>query len=193
MMNLKKLAALVMSASLCFSLGAVSAFAEAAEEETAEAAVNEINWTDEMAAQIEEAGIAGDFVTFDEIAIKMFMPEALVAEELTDEDKEAGYIGYFSTEDQTAHVSVMYLNADMDLAEYEKYLNSSEDVANVETGLINGLEVVTYDMPDSDSTFVTFGTEQGYLLEIGFNPMSDEGFASTAALITCSIQPETEE
>ena len=54
---------------------------------------NELTW-----ASVEEAAsqIAGEFKTFDEISVKIWIPEVLQAVELSDEDRESGYIGYLS-------------------------------------------------------------------------------------------------
>jgi hypothetical protein len=50
-----------------------------------------LNW--ETAAQILEAGnVTGEFHTFDEIAVKIWLPEGMLPVELTEEDKENGYI-----------------------------------------------------------------------------------------------------
>ena len=68
---------------------------------------NELTW-----ASVEEnaSQIAGEFKTFDEISVKIWMPDVLKAVELSDEDREGGYIGYFMTEDESAAVAVMYVN-----------------------------------------------------------------------------------
>ena len=108
--------ALVMTASTMF---AGTAFAEAEEaavetEEAAEAA--ELSWdmVSESAAEVE-----GDFVTFDEIAVKIWVPAVMQAVELTDEDVENGYIGYFSNEENTWNLAVVYANVDgMSIEDY---------------------------------------------------------------------------
>ena len=170
---MKKLFALVVV--LVLALSAVSAFAA------------EMNWSDveETASQIE-----GDFVTFDEIAVKIWMPAVLQAVELTDEDTQNGYIGYFMTEDESAAVAVQYVNTDgMTLEEYAAQLEEA-GLTGIETGTVNGLPCVSYDNPESDATSISFTTEAGYILEVTCSPMSDEGFAATATLIAASIQGE---
>ena len=62
-------------------------------------------------------------MTFDEISIKMWMPTVLAAVELTDEDKEGGYIGYYMTEDESAAIAVVYADVDgMSLEDYKAAL-----------------------------------------------------------------------
>ena len=70
---MKKLVALFLTAAMM--LCALPAFA------------TEINWAD-LQEQGAETIAKGEFVTFDEISIKMWMPTVLAAVELTDEDIE---------------------------------------------------------------------------------------------------------
>ncbi len=81
-------------------------------------AMADANLTWDAVAETAEQ-VDGGFQTFDEIAVKIWMPAVLQAVELTDEDKEAGYIGYYATADESAAVSVMYVNVEgMTLEEY---------------------------------------------------------------------------
>lgn len=189
----KRYLAFILTGAMMFGM-AYPVSAEAADSEQAEAQTsNEISW-DDVSAAVEEAGWEGDFVTFDEIAIKMFVPDVLQPQELTDEDKEQGYIQYFSTEDETAAVSVMYVDTDgMDLEEYQTYLENESDVSEVEPGVINEIPVLTYTMPETNTACISISTQAGYILEFAFSPMNDEGFASVAQIMMASIQEETAE
>ena len=109
---MKKLVALFLTAAMM--LCALPAFA------------TEINWAD-LEAQSAETVAKGEFVTFDEISIKMWMPTVLSAVELTDEDKEGGYIGYYMTEDESAAIAVVY--ADVDGMSDEELLDAAEEFA----------------------------------------------------------------
>lgn len=189
----KRYLALIMAGVMTFGTG-YTAFAEEqteiSTEAGAEAAANELNWED-VAEAVEEAGWEGDFVSFDEIAVKMYVPDALQMTELTDEDRESGYIAYFMTEDESAAASVMYVDADgMELEEYRTYLEGEADVDEVEAGILNGVPVLTYTMPENDTACVSLATEAGYILEFAFSPISDEGFESVAQIMMASIQPD---
>lgn len=189
----KRYLALIMAGVMTFGTG-YTAFAEEqteiSTEAGAEAAANELNWED-VAEAVEEAGWEGDFVSFDEIAVKMYVPDALQMTELTDEDRESGYIAYFMTEDESAAASVMYVDADgMELEEYQTYLEGEADVDEVEAGILNGVPVLTYTMPENDTACVSLATEAGYILEFAFSPISDEGFESVAQIMMASIQPD---
>lgn len=189
----KRYLALIMAGVMTFGTG-YTAFAEEqteiSTEAGAEAAANELNWED-VAEAVEEAGWEGDFVSFDEIAVKMYVPDALQMTELTDEDRESGYIAYFMTEDESAAASVMYVDAGgMELEEYQTYLEGEADVDEVEAGILNGVPVLTYTMPENDTACVSLATEAGYILEFAFSPISDEGFESVAQIMMASIQPD---
>ena len=166
---MKKLTALLLA--LCLMLGTT-------------ALAGEITWdaVKEAASQIE-----GEFHTFDEIAVKIWMPAVLQAAELTDEDKEAGYIGYYATDD--AAVAVMYVDMEgMTLEEYAAQLKEDAEVSGIETGTVNGLPALSYMLKEKDVACVAFTTEMGYILEVSCAPISDEGFSAVAAIILSSIQ-----
>lgn len=181
----KKLFALMLAGTMVLG-GSYPVLAEETE-------ANEINWED-VAPAVEEAGWEGDFVTFDEIAVQIFVPDVLLPTELTDEDREQGYIGYYMTEDETAAVSVMYVDMESTtMEEYQAYLEEEPDVDEIETGVINGIPVITYTMPESDTACVSITTEAGYVLEFAFSPVSDEGFEAVAQIMMASIQEEVTE
>lgn len=186
---MKKLIACALAS--CMLLSGTVVFADETE------AITSLNWEDFVA--INEASdndliSQGDFVTFDEIACKMWVPNVMKEVELTDEDKEAGYIGYYSTDDQDGVAAVMYVNMDgMELADYAKELEGMDDVENIEMMTLNGFDAVSYDLPEKDTTCVSLATEAGYILEFSFAPMSDEGFQTVIAFMGASIQPEDAE
>ena len=184
---MKKLMALLMAGVLAATSCTAAFAAEAAD---AEEEILELNWSDVEAA-VKESGMEGDFVSFDEVAIKMWLPSVLEATELTDEDKEAGYIGYYQTADESAAVAVMYVDMDgMELDEYAELLAEDESIEDIEAGIINGLACISYSQPENDSTSLSFASDSGYILEVTFAPLSDEEFGAVAALISCSIMPE---
>ena len=101
---MKKLFALMLA--LCLMLG-TAAMAESA-----------VNWED-IAPQLEAAGITGEFVTFDQIAVKLFIPEGMNAAELPDDS----FIGYFAADDGDA-IAIQYVDVNgMDLDQYGFYLD----------------------------------------------------------------------
>ena len=174
---MKKTLALILA--LMLSLSAAAALCEA---DTA--TVLELNWSD-----AEEAAnkLGGQFYTFDGIALKVWIPDVMINTGLTQEDVDAGYVGYFQTADETAAVGVQYVNAEgMSLEDYAALL--AKDGTEVRNVIINGITGLGYDIEKSDTSVVAFATEAGYIIEFSFAPMSNEGFAATALFIMTSIQ-----
>ncbi|MBR3431078.1 MAG: hypothetical protein IKG87_13350 [Clostridia bacterium] len=149
---------------------------------------NALNW--ETVVPILEAGnVTGEFYTFDEIAVKIWLPEGLLPVELTEEDKKNGMIGYFMPEDKSAQMSVVYVDTDgMSLEEYAQRLSSDGDVTEVEKGTVNGFPCVSYKLPKQDSISVAFTTEAGYILEVTCTPLSAENAELVWGAVVASIQ-----
>ena len=167
---MKKIFALMLA--LCLLCGAALA--------------NELTW-DSVAETADQ--IAGGFKTYDDIAVKIWIPEILQETELTDEDKEDGFIGYYMTAEGTAAVSVRYVNVDgQTLEAFEAELKENAEVSGIETGSVNGLAGLSYDIKGKDTACMAFATQKGYILEVACAPMSDEAFAAIAGLIISSIQ-----
>lgn len=184
---MKKLVAIILTLAMMLCVG--TAFATEAEETTEQAAAIEINWAD-IEAQGAETIAQGDFVTFDEIALKMWMPNALAAVELTDDDTAQGYIGYYQTEDGSAAIAVMYADVNgMSLEEYKDQLTQA-GATDIEDVVLNGMAAVSYTLTESDTACVSFATEAGYIFEVSGSPVSDENFAALLSIVMASIQAE---
>ena len=181
---MKKLFALILAALMV--LGCV-AVASAEQAQTLQ-----LNW-EEYAAEIEaseeaKATLAGDFVTIEEIALKLYIPAAFEQVELTDEDREAGYIAYFAMGEDMG-IGIQYVDADgMSLEEYAQLL--TEDSIECTNAVVNGLPALAYSFTEDDreTAVLAFSTEKGYILEISFVPANDEGFAAVATVVMASVQ-----
>ena len=147
-----------------------------------------LNWED-MAPALEAGGVTGQFYTFDEISVKIWLPDGMLPVELTDEDKEKGYIGYFMPEDESAKMAVMYVNVDgTTLEEYAQLLAAEDDVTEIEMGTVNGFPCVSYLLPAQDSVSIAFTTEAGYILEVTCAPLSEENAELVWRAVISSIQ-----
>jgi len=153
-----------------------------------EAAAAEINW-EEIADQAADIVAQGEFVTLDEIAVQLWIPAVMPAVELTEEDTEAGYIAYFCTEDEAYAIAVQYV--DVDGMALEDYAASLEEygATEIEAAVLNGMDAISYKLEETDTVCVAFATEMGYILEVAMSPISDEGFAPIASVVSASIQP----
>ena len=181
---MKKLFALILAVLMV--LGCV-AVASAEQAQTLQ-----LNW-EEYAAEIEaseeaKATLAGDFVTMEEIALKLYIPAAFEQVELTDEDREAGYIAYFAMGEDMG-IGIQYVDADgMSLEEYAQRL--TEDGIECTNAVVNGLPALAYSFTEDDreTAVLAFSTEKGYILEISFVPANDKGFAPVATVVMASVQ-----
>lgn len=164
---MKKLFALMLA--LCLMLG-TAAMAESA-----------VNWED-IAPQLEAAGITGEFVTFDQIAVKLFIPEGMNAAELPDDS----FIGYFAADDGDA-IAIQYVDVNgMDLDQYKTILEGTEGVSEIETGTVNGLPCISYEY--NGNMCCSFTTQAGYILEVVVGPLADDNAKIGASIILASIQ-----
>ena len=182
---MKKLIALVLSCLMV--LGCTAAFAE-------EAQTLELNWEAfaqeiESASEEVKAAWEGDFVTMDEIAMKIYVPASFQQLELTDEDREEGYIAYFTLGEEAA-VAIQYVDMDgMELEEYAQVLTEEYGYECMDA-VVNGLPALAYSFTeeDTETSVLAFSTEMGYILEAVFTPTNDEGFAAVANVMMGSIQ-----
>ena len=182
---MKKLFALILAALMV--LGCV-AVASAEQAQTLE-----LNWED-FAKEIEaseeaKAALSGDFVTMEEIALKLYIPATFEQVELTDEDREAGYIAYFAMGEDMG-VGIQYVDmSGMSLEEYAQLL-TEEYGFECTDAVVNGLPALAYSFTEDDreTSVLAFATEMGYILEIACAPTNDEGFAAVAAVLMASVQ-----
>ena len=138
---------------------------------------------------LEAAGVSGDFYTFEDIAVKIWLPEGLNPVELTEEAVEKGFIGYFMPDDQSASVGITYVDVNgMSLEEYAQWLASEAGATEVEMGTVNGLPCVSYRLPAQDTVSVAFTTEAGYVFEVTCAPYSEENAELVWGAVISSIQ-----
>lgn len=200
----KKLVAIMMAtAMVCAGSLAVSAIAEDVETEDVEFDEEDgeeededlviLDWEEmeeEMNSSEElKAAWAGKFVDFEEIALKIYIPDSFKEVELSDEDIEAGYIGYYELRDEAA-LAVQYVDVDeMSLEEYKEVLADELDIEAYDAE-VNGLPALTYTFEEDDveTTVLSFATEKGYIFEVSFAPTNDEEFAAVACVLMASVQ-----
>ena len=186
---MKKLFALILAALMVLGCAAVAS--------AEQAQTLQLNW-EEYAAEIEaseeaKATLAGDFVTMEEIALKLYIPAAFEQVELTDEDREAGYIAYFAM-GEDAGIGIQYVDmSGMSLEEYAQAL-TEEYGYECTNAVVNGLPALAYSFTEDDreTAVLAFSTEMGYILEISFAPVNDEGFGAVATVLMASVQAAEE-
>ena len=146
---------------------------------------NEIAW-DQVEPMLTENGLTGEFVTFDQIAVKLWIPAGMTAVEELPE----GYIGYYAADDGDA-VSVVYVDVDgMDLNTYAEQV-AANGGTEIEAGTVNGLPCISYEYTTDDGLLCmccAFTTQAGYILEVSAGPLADDNAKLGASCILASIQ-----
>ena len=163
---MKKLAVLLLA--LC--LFAATAFAE------------EVSWAD-FEATINESGVSGDFATIEEAGVKLWLPEGLNAQELSDMDRESFFVAEFATDDG-ADLGVQYAEI-----AYADYLASVQEMyEDVVEMTVNGINAVCVPMADMDTIFYVYEMPDDHVLILICAPMSDDGAVETWTIIAASVQ-----
>jgi hypothetical protein len=149
-----------------------------------------INWEDVEAAT---EGIQGSWYTYDDVAMQHWIPDVFQSLDLTDADGEE-MLAKFEVADGSAGVYVHYLTG-YDGATMEQTVATLEanGATEIERCTLNGLDAVSFSVPNVDAVYVVFITERGNYVQFIFTPASDEGFGAVAQLITASIMPEEAE
>jgi hypothetical protein len=123
---------------------------------------------------VEASGLTGEFVTFENVGVKIWIPEGMTAVEA--DQLPENNIGYFQAEDGSA-VSVAYVDmGGMELSEYANQV-AALGIEGIETGKLNGLDCVTYENANEDGSVnlvASFATQMGYILEVAVGPVATD-------------------
>jgi hypothetical protein len=126
-----------------------------------------------------------------EAEIVLSMPEGDLAKRLEKDGEEM--LAKHELPDGTAGIYAQYLTG-YDGATMDETVATLEanGATEIERCTLNGLDAVSFSVPDVNAVYVVFITQSGNYVQFIFSPASDEGFASVAQLVTASIRPETE-
>ena len=161
-----------------------------AEEASGESTV--ITW-EEIVAEEDAAELlaSGDFYSLEDSGWKMWVPKALKPNELTEDDLDNGYVGYFTTGDQSAVISVVRSEIEAeDIEGVKALLAEDEDVSGITDLTINGVPFVSYMQEDQETACLTVVEKDGIATTFTFRPSSDDDFMSLVLVMAASIQQE---
>ena len=147
-----------------------------------------INWADAESAAAE---IAGSWYVFNDIALEDWVPDIFENKDLPEADGEE-MLAKHEVADGSAGIYAQYLTG-YDGATMDETVATLEanGATEIERCTLNGLDAVSFSVPDVDAVYVVFVTQSGNYVQFIFTPVSDEGFAAVAQLVTASIRPET--
>ena len=143
-----------------------------------------LNWED-VEADAKKADPEGDFVAFDEIHLKMWVPSLLTEQELTDEDTAEGCYGYYADADDVSGFAVYYYD-DQTIAEYAEEIEGYDNCTAPEPTMVNGYSTFTYKNTEFDTSSVVLNAGKD-CVEITFWPANDEDFSRLTTYMIASI------
>ena len=136
-----------------------------------------------------EGGTDDHFVTFGDIGLRMYLVPGFTPADLSEDDREMGYVALFENEDQSAAVGVLLINADgADLKSYKETLHQLGSVSDITEVVVNGRSGVRYRIEGEGALYVGFPTQNGYTIEFSFASDADD-FSDEAELMLSSIMP----
>ena len=129
-----------------------------------------------------------EYFALTEVGMQLWIPESLISLSLTEEDREDGYIAYFTSEDEAKALAVQaFAVGRVPLEDYKSFVLEYDPEATIVT--INGLRWLRYVQTEIDAVTYTYSDENAYLLEITFAPVSDAEYADLAESIVASVRP----
>jgi len=171
---MKKLFALVLSLCLLCSVA------------MAETAVKELNWAD---VEAKAAELGGDFVEFESIGYKMYIPAGFQSVDVPEEAANAGVAALLTNGTVNFSVSLISLE-DMTPENYFAALQEA-GATDIELGRINGIEAVTYMLPANgvQTANVAITTaDDSIMITFAFAPFDNEDLQAELPVIIASIQ-----
>ena len=145
-----------------------------------------VDW-EMVEGELEELGIEGEFVLFEEVGFEMFLPDFLKPAELPANQPAAQtFIGFFLNETGEWYASVQYLETTIGFDKYREFLESLAGAEDISDFLVNGTPFVFYEIPEAATMSLATYTDGG-ILEFTFCPVDGEEFGMTAELMGASI------
>lgn len=192
-MKSRRLTAVVMAVSFALTFPA-AVFASDTDAEPVKVDESSLNWED-AEAKIDAAEMDGDYIIYDDIAARLWVPVTMKDAEITEEQEDEGYIDAFEDSTYNGGFSVVLLDSEeMTLETYEEYLKGESDVKGITRIGLNDLECTLYQIPSQKSISAVFETEYHHILEFTFAPYTeDSDFYPIANFIIASIQPDYED
>ena len=186
---MKKMLALSMAAVMTLSSCAVFA----GEETIAE--VTDFNWA-ETKKVLDEADISGDYVSFDEAGMKVWIPDLYEETELTEEDIQNEYLGWYVSEEQEdgEYGQIGIGLYDMGADSIDQYIEGLKEAGydSAEHVTVNGMDGALHFINEDGYDAVMLGVagKDGRIFEVSVHPVSTEEYSAVATAIISSIQSD---
>ncbi len=187
---MKKLIAILLTLVIlaCFT---TVAFAEAQTQTTE---IAEYHW-DEYEPLLEQAGLQGDYYTFNSFDLQMWVPDFLKIVDVTEEEYDQGIIVIAMSEDQQYQMVIRtyeYENPVESIEEWQELLKEQMGLDETVICNVNGLKVLEYQDEENDAFISDIHITDGSILEFAFRPFSDHDYATCVVFMVNSVMPESE-
>ena len=161
---------------------------------TDEEGLSFIDWEESKKA-IEEADVKGEFVTFDQLNAKVWIPDIYKPLELDEEDLANGMIGYYETEfEDGTYGAILVSYDDYGITSAEEYVSFllEKGYETAELVNLNGWKAAMYSSFDEEFDYacVSLATEAGKIFEVAVHPVSTDAYLGAAYIILSSVQAE---
>lgn len=175
---MKKIIAMVMA--LCM----LCSFALAEDAGT----IKQVSWANDIEPDLELTGLTGQFISLEDLGLKVWVPDLLQADELDEGLILQGFKYIFATPDSSAALMISVSDAPgltLDKA-YENAV-ASTGISEPELAEVNGLPVLTY-TNDTANAFAVCLLNGEQMITFSFTPADEAGADGVFFIITCSIQ-----
>ena len=152
-----------------------------------------LRWED-VAPQIEAAGIPGSFVSISNTGLMIWLPGSMFtdsSDQLTAQDVEDGAVCYLTAESQNGDLCTVLVSLGEEEGGAQGYAQAvaqSEGYQLVDVGLLNGMTTVLYSVADTATNAAAVFTDDSRCVIFDFAPMTNEGYAQYANMMIASIQ-----
>ena len=148
-----------------------------------------MNWED-VAPTLEAKGLTGDFVTFDQLGLMLWLPTGLNAVEVSEDDAAAGRLALFMAEDGSAYLAVDAANVEgLTLDALYESSQATEGLSDVEMITVNGLNVVIYKSESANFWSGSLVDTNSNIINFVMGPASEDGSQEVFSVIMASLQP----
>ena len=174
---------------LAFCLISIPAMAQTQENPTV------ANWED-LEEDFIATGYSGTFYTLNDYGIQLLIPGGLEPVELSEEQREDGFVAIFATDDGSIFIAVTFRDLECEtLPEVaEMALTGHEERKFGGFYKLNGLDaILLFDGAADQLTAVIPTTLDMHYLQVSITPISNEKVNSLSGFIIGSIQPIPEE
>ena len=150
---------------------------------------NIANWED-IEPNLEAMGLTGDFVSLEQLGLKIWLPAGLNPVEVSAEDAAAGRLALFMADDNS-YLAVDAVNVEgMTIDQLFENTKATEGLSDVDMISANGLNAVVYKSEASDFWSASLVDTNSNIINFVMGPASADGSQIAFSIIMSSLQPE---